>query len=76
MGSPRTVEGRARNYGYQELLSDGRLGPQIGCHKRHNFYTLTPNPKQSSTATAENVRECCATLARRSLTIRNCEKHI
>ncbi len=28
--SPRPVEGRARNYGYERSLSNGRLGAQMG----------------------------------------------
>ncbi len=57
--SPQPVECRARNYGYQESLSDSRSDSQMGGHKQHYFYT-NPNPKQRSTATAENMRECCA----------------
>ncbi len=29
-----------RNYGYQGLLSDGRLGPQMGGSKQPNFYSF------------------------------------
>ncbi len=38
MLSPRPVNGRARNYGYQRLWTDGRVGPQMGGLKHPNFY--------------------------------------
>ncbi len=37
--SPGPVEGQARNHGYQGLLSDSRLGPQMGGFKQ-NFYRV------------------------------------
>ncbi len=40
MGSPRPVEGRARNYGYKGSSSDGRLGPQMGGFNHSNSYRL------------------------------------
>ncbi len=39
MRSPRPVEGRARNYGYQGSLSDGCLSHQMGCFKHTNSYS-------------------------------------
>ncbi len=40
MRNPRPVEGRAKNYGYQGSLSDGRLGPQIGGFKHPTIFLL------------------------------------
>ncbi len=37
MRSSRPMEGRARNYGYQESLSDDRLRPQMGGFKHPNL---------------------------------------
>ncbi len=34
LNSPRPAEGRARNYGYQGSLSDGRLGYQVRALKK------------------------------------------
>ncbi len=38
MGGPQTVQGRARNWGYQRSLSDGHLGPQTVGHNYPNSY--------------------------------------
>ncbi len=41
MGSPRSVEGRARIYGCQGLLSDDRLWPHMVGLKHLNFHFKT-----------------------------------
>ncbi len=40
MRSPRPVDGRARNYGYQGSLSDGRLGGSDGGLQTSKFSVL------------------------------------
>ncbi len=53
--SPRPFEGRARDYGYQGSLSDGRLGPRSGGLNYLNFLAVAMRVKVTCNCTNRGV---------------------